>query len=147
MFIKVNVFYDRGNDYIIGLAENENGSKIFFEPALSTSVLMIRGLYSKWKQPITFFFNHTSFIADSMKNVLLLLIPLLKEIGLKVCILTADMGSNNLVLAITIERPYFFVGEQKVMYIFDVPHIFKAIRNNLIKYDCAYENKKIHGIF
>lgn len=80
-----------------------------------------------------------------LKNVMYKTIPMLQEIGLKVTVLTSDMGSNNLqlakVLGVTSEHPYFFVNEQKVFYFFDVPHILKAIRNNLIKHDYLY-----HGI-
>lgn len=55
MSIKANLFYDRGNDYVVGLAENEDGERIF-KPSLNVSVLMIRGLYCKWKQPLAYFF-------------------------------------------------------------------------------------------
>lgn len=29
----------------------------------------------------------------------------------------------------------------KVYVLFDIPHVFKALRNNLIKYDLEYEDK------
>lgn len=55
MYIKANLFYDRTNDSIVGLAENEEGVRSF-KPALTVSVLMLRGLFSKWKQPLAYFF-------------------------------------------------------------------------------------------
>lgn len=150
MYIKANLFYDRSSDSIIGLAENEEGVR-FFKPALNVSVLMLRGLFSKWKQPLAYFFSNKMFPANSLKNVIYRAIAMLQEIGLKVTVLVSDMGSNNLQLAkmlgVTSEHPYFFVNEQKVVYIFDIPHILKAIRNNLIKHDYVHENKRISWDF
>ena len=47
-----------------------------------------------------------------------------------------DMGSNFLQFAriegVTHENPYFVVRDQKIFYMFDVPHLFKSLRNNLL---------------
>ena len=59
MSIKANLFYERNQDYIIGLAMGETGEKIF-KPTLTASVFMVRGIYSKWKQPIAYFLCNTS---------------------------------------------------------------------------------------
>lgn len=98
---------------------------------------MIRGIKKKWIQPICFNFFHSYCPAQKLKLTIFYLIAKLKNIGLTVCILINDMGFNNIqlskILEITPSIPYFSVNEQIITYIFDIPHLFKAIKNTLKK--------------
>ncbi|XP_074041587.1 uncharacterized protein [Leptinotarsa decemlineata] len=82
MSIKANLFYERNQDYIIGLAMGDTGEKIF-KPTLTASVFMIRGIYSKWKQPIAYFLCHTSCPANLLHNLLNEAVQKLKKYGIK----------------------------------------------------------------
>lgn len=57
----------------------------------------------------------------------------LASVGLKIVALISDMGSNNLQMVkkldISDKKPFFIVNEQKVVYLADTPHVFKAMRN------------------
>lgn len=138
MSIKANLFYNRVSDSMVGLAENEQGMRVL-KPALHSCVLMLRGLSARWKQPIAFYFCHSSCPPQSLKNIVIEAIRKLKPLGVNICALTTDMGSNNIQLArllnVDSEHPSFAVDTDDLVYIFDVPHIIKAIRNMLMKYD------------
>lgn len=66
---------------------------------------------------------------------------------MSVIAIICDQGTNNVAalknLGVSIEKPYFIVGINKVFSIFDVPHIIKNIRNNFLKDDFIYMGKKI----
>lgn len=84
-----------------------------FKPAQTATVIKLRGIYSKWSQPLCFSF-------------------------FKMCAVISDMGSNNLQLTkqlnIEPQRPFFFAGTEIIVYLFDTPHLLKAVRNNIRKY-------------
>lgn len=69
-------------------------------------------------------------------------------VDLNVVAVVSDMGSNNLQmmkkLNICEERPFFHVNSKKIVYLSDVPHIFKAIRNMLLKYDFIFDGKTLY---
>jgi hypothetical protein len=44
-------------------------------------------------------------------------------------------------MGITAESPWFLHNGKKIFYIFDAPHIIKAVRNNLLKYDFHFNGK------
>lgn len=71
-----------------------------------------------------------------------------RSIGIKVKAIISDQGSNfekfaKEVKKVTVENPYFMYDNIKIYYIFDVPHLIKCIRNNLLTSDFFYEGKKI----
>ncbi|CAB4024778.1 Hypothetical predicted protein [Paramuricea clavata] len=67
------------------------------------------------------------------------------SIGLKVVTIVSDLGSNFQrfisELGITPERPWFLHNGVKIFYLYDPPHIIKAIRNNLINYNFQFDGK------
>lgn len=124
MNIKANLFYATGSDVIVGLASDSASTKTL-KPALTASVFMIRGLKNKWIQPISYNFYHSTCPSSSLKRAITEIIIKLKEIGLKVCVLISDMGSNNIqlmkLLKITPEKPHFSVENENIVYMFDTP--------------------------
>lgn len=142
MAIKANLFYGTASDSIIGLEDDGTGNKIF-KPALTATVFMIRGIKNKWNQPLCYKFFHSTCPGEKLKSTIFEIIIKLKEIGLTVCALISDMGSNNMMLSkilqITPTKPYFTLNNQNIIYMFDTPHLIKAIRNNLLKYNFVTE--------
>ena len=61
------------------------------------------------------------------------------------CAIVCNQGTNNQCVIknkISIDR-YFMHGQEKIYLIFDIPHIYKSIRNLLLKYNIFYDNNKI----
>lgn len=144
MAIKANVFYNSGKDEVTGL-EDFGGGKAF-KPALNATVFMVRGISSNWKQPLMYYLHHSTCPSEMLKNCLIEAIKQLHDCGLHICVVVSDLGSNNWEMAkllnISPENPYFNVREQKVVYMFDTPHLIKLTRNNLQKHYFAFDSKQ-----
>ena len=69
----------------------------------------------------------------------------MESIGLKVVAVVSDLGSNFQKfisdLGVTPTRPWFVQNGAKIFYLYDPPHIIKAIRNNLINYNFHFSGK------
>jgi hypothetical protein len=56
----------------------------------------------------------------------------------------SDIGSNFLKfvreMGITAKSPWFLHNGKNIIYIFDAPHIIKAVRNNLLKYEASWKD-------
>lgn len=92
--------------------------------------MMVRGLCSSWKQVI-----YVGFDTKMTKDLLYKVITRLHGIGYPVVFCTSDCGSGNVGLwkdlGITIEEPFFLhpVTGDRVVYMPDVPHLLKLLRN------------------
>lgn len=68
-------------------------------------------------------------------------------IGLDVCAVTTDMGSNNLQMSnlfnVSPEKNDIYINDDRIFYIFDIPHVIKALRNMVMKYDFYVDGKII----
>lgn len=69
----------------------------------------------------------------------------LQNISLNVKAFITDQGTNfvnfSKNLYVSSSRPYFYVKQQKIIYIFDTPHLLKSTRNMFFKYNfIQYEN-------
>ena len=66
-------------------------------------------------------------------------------IGLTVTAIIYDLGSNFIKLArelnITPEKPWFIHDRVGIIYIFDPPHLIKAVPNNMMNYEFHFEQK------
>lgn len=135
MSLKRFLFYNRRRDEVVGFHETLSGKT--YQPAKNILVLMARGLRSNWKQPVAYFFVNT-ISSKELKDIIFGTIISLKNLALNVLCLISDQGAifvkfvkeNN----ITPENPFFMVENQKVFFMFDVPHLLKSTRNNLFKY-------------
>ena len=138
--LKTNLSYQSNTDELIGLEDYGDGTKT---NCLATSaiVFMARGLVENWKQPLAFYLVNESCSSFKVKEM----IDIVEGIGLRVEAVISDIGSNfqKFVreMGITPENPWFFHKERKYVYLLDTPHIIKAIRNNLIKYDYHFDGK------
>jgi len=57
--------------------------------------------------------------------------------------LITDIGSNFLQMSceLGISNKNSVINEQNILYIFDTPHLIKATRNNLLKYNLEFSDK------
>ena len=110
-------------------------------PRLADSALtfMARGLTKRWKQPVGYFFSAGPATADMMEQLLVQLIRKLREAGLIVVASVCDMAKPNQklykALGVTVDSPQFDVDGCPVIALFDVPHIFKCLRNCLFQHN------------
>ncbi|VEN51003.1 unnamed protein product, partial [Callosobruchus maculatus] len=142
--LKSNLYYDISNDKIVGFQEGLTETSIIASSALT---VMARGLASNWRLPLAFFFYRTSANADDLKQILLTTVQKCKSIGLNVLGVVSDQGSNfqKLVktLNVTQENPFFVVDNARIVYLFDIPHLLKSIRNNFFSYTFVLSNQEI----
>jgi hypothetical protein len=111
-------------------------------------VFMARGLYSQWKMPVGYFISGNGIKAHQTKSLIKDSVEKLQEIGLCVKAVVCDQNSTNRSafsqLGVSQNRPYFLDSkEQKIHALFDVPHLLKSIRNNLLTHNFSFENKTI----
>lgn len=143
MSIKSNLCFDIGHDEIIGFEDlgSEERQGVVCCNAL---VIMVRGLYSAWKQPLAYFFVGSQLKAVKLRPIMANCIQKLFNIGLIVEGIASDMGSNFIelskLLGVT-ESSEFELDGRKLVYIFDPCHLIKATRNNLLKNSFHFDNK------
>lgn len=138
MSLKSHLFYNITGDKVIGFEDigcPQNNSQL---PACNVAVIMVKGICQSWKQPLCYFFLHSTIKASDLLKIIPEAVRKIKSIGLKLVGFTSDMGSNfyqlTRLLNINDETPYFKIDEEKIFYFFDVPHLIKAIRNLLLQY-------------
>jgi hypothetical protein len=119
---------------------------------------MIKAIFRQWKQPFSFTFSSGPAKSVDIKNMITEVITSCQDIGLKVVASICDQGTFNQAainaflkqtseacLKAGTERRYdcYLINGGEVIHLYDVPHIFKGIRNNFLKRDLHFE---INGI-
>lgn len=144
MSIKCNLYYDIGTDTIVGF--EDNGHQKTTVPANMATVIMARGIKNNWKQPLAYTFSQSGCSSHQLKEMLDAVVGELTEVGLHVVALISDMGSNFVQLAnmldVTADNPEIELGNQKLVYYFDPPHLLKAVRNNILDNHLIWDDKK-----
>jgi len=134
MALKCQLTYDKHRARIVGYTDD---GKL----ATHALVFMVRGLRTKWKQAIAFFFTHNTVAASQLAELITTCIAKVAGIGLSVRCIVCDQGATNVAaikkLGFLCESPYLStdVVTNKVYVVFDVPHIVKNVRNNLQRHD------------
>lgn len=110
-------------------------------------VFLIRGLYCKWKLPVSYYLSHSGVTAQNLAAIIDSVISTLFNNGLIIKAIVCDQSSTNQSFMkhknIFPERPYFYSGNKKVYAIYDTPHLIKSLRNNLLKGDFMLASKAI----
>jgi len=110
-------------------------------------VFLIRDLYASWKLPISYFFTSTSVKHADLSILLMDVIEKLLDCGSIVTTMICDQSKNNVAafvkdLKMTKNTPFIEVKGQKIYSIFDVPHIFKNLRNNFKSNNFIFKGKE-----
>ena len=121
--VKKDISYDSQNDQIVG-------------PFSKANTMLVRGIFKKFKMPVWFRYD-----TALKKEELFEIIKQVESFGLHVVSLTSDMGPDNRALATSLGiTPYNTSFENParpnnpIYFFFDVPHLLKLVRNNLLKY-------------
>lgn len=146
MSIACNVQYNRRDDCIEGIPDTGSSRH---SPDLADHVLvfMLRGVYKQWKQPISFSFTSGPVKSQVLKPLIREAIIACQDAGFNIVATVCDQSGPNCT-AINglikdtkedcvrqgIENRYlgFLIGNREIIPLYDVPHLFKGLRNNLL---------------
>jgi len=138
MSVKTALRYDTVNDQFVGLEDYGNGcrGKGLANQAL---VVMIRSLTSKWKQAVGYYLACGGTRSGMLQKIVSDTTDLVAKAGGCVKVIVCHQGANNKafysMIGVTVEHPYFeHSSDQRIFCMFDPPHLFKSVRNNLLKY-------------
>ena len=139
MGIKEGLLYNAGRDIIEGFEDFGNISQTGYI-ANHAIAFMVRGLSSKWKQPIGYLLSSGPIRAITLQSLTRSCISKVTETGLNVVALICDQGSNNRSFIqhmekVTIDRPYLMYENRKISVFYDPLHLLKNVGNNLKKAD------------
>lgn len=146
MSIRSSLQYNAKTDTIngyqdeISVRDNHN-----IKVATDTLVFMAKGIHENWKQVLGYFLVHKSMPGQSLKTIVVSCIEKLQAINLDVLATVCDQGSNNISLfnelGLSPEKTSFKVQNRDVHFMFDPPHLLKALRNNLMNHKLEYERE------
>ena len=147
MSIKTALRYDSASDCFIGTEDYGSVGGRGKGLASQALVVMVHGLTNKWKQVLGYFLASGGTKAAMLKNIVCSAIDMISDIGGNVVAITCDQGANNRALfsnlGVTVESPFFVHSSAKIFCFFDPPHLFKSVRNNLMKHDIQIRNKVV----
>ncbi|CAH2105412.1 unnamed protein product [Euphydryas editha] len=139
------LFYNSALCQITGFEDmGHERHKIIADHAL---VFMIKGIKSKFKQPICFTFCHGCTKKADLKNLLTNVLKQISSTGLTVVATVCDQSATNLSVIKSLkddtkakylknEKEHntlaFELDDIKVFPLFDPPHLLKGMRNNLL---------------
>ncbi|KAJ8914547.1 hypothetical protein NQ315_010011 [Exocentrus adspersus] len=135
MSLSCQIQYNKKEDYVEGVGKNGSSPEIVDH----TNVFMVQGIYSRWKQPVCFTFSDGPIKTMFLKKMIKTVITKCQEIGLNVIATTLLLyvikdtdeifkrkGKENKLFG-------FLVNDQEIVALYDVPHLFKGLRNNLLE--------------
>lgn len=130
--------YNKVEDAFDGIVDHgELGRRL--ETSDEVLVFMVRSINSNWKFPLSFYFSKNATPSDILHKLVISNIKNLKAIGLRVRLCVCDMSFCNQglyrALEVSPEQPFHYIGEDKIYFAHDSPHLFKLVRNNLQKHD------------
>lgn len=152
MAIESQLHYDSKQDCIIGLHNDYPSTR---KPLIAdyVNVFMLKGVFRQWKQPICYTFSSGPSKSNLLKNLIVEIIKESHNIGLEVVATVCDQGGpNQAAIKLLLEETKkeclrnnkindyfgFLVNGKEVVPLFDTPHLFKGIRNNLLTKDLFF---------
>lgn len=151
MKLNTRLEYNAVADQIVGFVDDGFDCKPYI--ADHVQVWLIKGGQCPWKHPIIYSFckgaTPWQTIAKTFKDI----VKRLHDIGIKVIASICDQGSNNIKainsLIFDIKRNVFnnnktliedviIIDGQKIIPIYDLLHLIKCIRNNLLTKDLSH---------
>lgn len=145
MALKSKLQYFESSDTVSGFVDLGEFGKKTSDIARQAVQFMVRGVSSRWKQPVGHFFGTHTIQVATMKEMILKIVSMLEDIGLRVVALVCDQEPSHCVLykllGISVAQPWFLAESGNRVYgLYDVPHLIKNVRNNLLNYDITTES-------
>ena len=150
IFINMGLYYNTKTDRVEGVEDFGEGGRTNRE-ANHMMVFMLRGLNSNWKLPVAFHAVNGTCPSEVIAKLIPEIVREMKKIDIDVICSISDQGPTNRG-AITSLRsncpegetdPVYMVDDMKIIHLFDTPHLFKSIRNNMLTSDIQLEPGKL----
>ncbi|XP_052740311.1 uncharacterized protein LOC128198019 isoform X2 [Bicyclus anynana] len=146
MAIMPHIEYNVSKDKLQGFAFN---SKTFADHVL---VFMVKGIKKKFKQPVAYYFT-SCLNKYKLEELIKKVIKYVQGTGLNIIATVCDqntinVGAINALINNTKEKyirenkewrdDFIQIGNNKIFPLYDIPHIIKGIRNNILTKDLKY---------
>lgn len=155
MSVSPHVHYNVYTDDLVGFENYGN----FKTPNFANHVLvfMVKGVRKNYKQPVAYYFTQT-LKASKLKEIIADVIANVQATGLKIIATVCDQSSANVSainsLISEAKTAYFQAGKewrrdiinvnnQPIIPLFDIPHLLKGIRNNLLNKEMHYIHENV----
>jgi hypothetical protein len=143
MAIRPSLRFDSNTDQIIGFEDcGPCAGGRTSTVANELVVVWIRGVCSKWKQPVGFYLLHHAPGAQRFKQILTESVAAVARMGLKACAIVCDQEATQWKcirnLGANVDNPELSIEMNgsivRIPAVVDVPHCLKNMRNALMKY-------------
>lgn len=148
MYITPQIHYDGAKDALKGFSNH--GKKNIADHAL---VFMVKGLKAKFKQPVAYYFTN-SLNKIELKNIIVEVIKEIQKSGLIVLCTVCDQSAINVSAINSLvqetkdflkngkewSHDFYEINKKQIIPLFDVPHLIKGLRNNLITKNMQYKD-------
>lgn len=139
MSIKKHLDYNEKDDILEGFEDFASEGGRSAKIASHAIAFMARGLYSNWSVPLAYYVSAGPITAKRLKLCLEKCMLEVERLGLRNTAIICDQGSNNRsvykMFGVTKSEPYFFFNDNKIIALYDTPHLIKNVRNNLLRRD------------
>ena len=153
MWVRAEFVYREYIDRIVGLVDTgtrhvgRSGARCTGEegdPANLLLVFMLRSIFREWKQVIGYALIRRGSEMPHTQRLLMDALRRSSDIGANVVAIVCDMDTSQQQLAsrlgVSAEHPFFEhpATGQPVYFLFDPPHLFKCLRNNLSNFNIGF---------
>ena len=141
MTIKPKLELNAHLDQIFGIVDlGELGKST--QPATHALVLMIRGLFSKWKHIIAYYFIRNTVARDILCQIIIRASEIIHNAGFKIIGVVFDQEPNQMSFlrnnGISANNSKLILDKTELSVILDPPHLLKNTRNNLMNYNIKF---------
>jgi hypothetical protein len=148
MSLRSSLKYLEYDDRIVGFEDLGSFSGRSNDAAKHALQFMIRGISTKWKQPVGHFFTGNSISPKILKAMLETIVMKVEGFGLEVKAVVCDQEASHrcclTTLGVTTDEPFFKSSSGSEVYcMHDPPHLIKNVRNNLLTNDILIDNKVV----
>lgn len=150
MYIKKRLLYNENSGLVEGFEDygmRKGADGRFYHDRRSgiadhVLVFQVQGLCRRYKQPVGYHFISGTVSSADLATLIREYIEVLQENGFNVIATVCDQGPTNRGALCRLKKStpggqglkgnYFEVGGCKIFPLFDVPHLFKSLRNNFM---------------
>ncbi|KAJ1530256.1 hypothetical protein ONE63_005179 [Megalurothrips usitatus] len=108
-------------------------------------VFMAQGITKKWTLPVAYYFVHGTCPSHMLKILICDVVRALHDAGYNVLATASDQGPTNQkavaeLKSSTKDEIFYEIDGRRMVHIWDIPHILKNVRNNLLSSDIQYKD-------
>lgn len=138
--LKKRLVYNSATDKVEGYVDHGGKDGRNAELADHALVFLLQGMRKKFKQPLAFYFVKGTVSSQKLAVLIKEIIAEVKKTTFQPIATVCDQGPTNMgALKLLREwhnggENYFEMDGHKIFNIYDVPHLFKSIRNNFMNH-------------